>query len=143
MFDRPATPTSGVLNKMAKRAKDRQSLQEILASCSDTLFPADLGNAHVNLNSADADGDTPLHVLLWRRNNHGVRVLIEAGAHVDAIGDMSEPPLHIAVRKNNVDAVTQLLRAGANPSLVSEFGQTPRDVAESIGDQVRALLRGA
>ena len=125
---------------MSKKAKNRQSLEEILASCSDTLFPAELREAKVDLDSRDADGDTPLHVLLWRGNNYGVQRLIEAGADVNAVGDMSETPLHIAVRKNNIDAITQLLQAGADPSRVSEFGQTPKDIANSIGGQTKQLF---
>lgn len=83
---------------MSKRTKDRQSPQKILASCSDAIFPAGLGNARVDLDSAGVDNHTPLHVLLRRADDRGVRRLSEAGANVDAIGELSGPPLHIAAR---------------------------------------------
>lgn len=111
------------------KPKHRQSLAEVLASCSDTLFPDGLGQTEVTVHSRDADGDTALHVLLWRGNDHGVRLLIDAGADVNAVGDMGETPLHIAIRQGNVAAVETLLRAGAKTGYRSEFGQTPHDMA--------------
>lgn len=126
---------------MGKKLKRRQSLDEILASCSDTLFPAELGAVPVTVDSRDADGDTPLHVLARRGNNYGIERLIEAGADVNAVGDMSETPLHIALHKKNIVAVELLLNAGAGVSLVSEFGQSPQDIANDLGSEFRALLR--
>jgi ankyrin repeat protein len=126
---------------MPKRSKSRESLEEILASCSDTLFPADLGKAKVQIDSADADGDTPLHVLLWRGNDFGAKCLIEAGADVNAAGDMSETPLHIATRKQNAAIVALLLKAGAKPDVTSEFGQTPRSIAAELGGEINRVFK--
>ncbi|WP_298961913.1 ankyrin repeat domain-containing protein [uncultured Roseibium sp.] len=126
---------------MSKKLKRRQSLEEILASCSDTLFPADLGAAPVTVDSRDADGDTPLHVLARRGNNYGLERLIEAGADVNAIGDMSETPLHVALHQKNLVAVELLLNAGAVVSLVSEFDQSPLSIANDLGGEFRALMR--
>ena len=125
---------------MAKRPKTRQSLEEILASCSDTLFPEEMGKAVVTPNSRCVDGDTPLHVLLWRGNNYAIELLLEAGADVNAIGDMSETPLHIALQKNNLDAVRMLLKAGADKTLRSEFGQTPADIANELGGEFAKIF---
>lgn len=125
---------------MAKKPKTRESLQDILASCSDTLFPDQMGEAPVTIDSRDADGDTPLHVMLWRDNTHAVLQLIEAGADVDAVGDMSETPLHIAVKKQNLPVIDALLKADADTSLKSEFGQSPRDIADQLGGEVRRLF---
>ena len=125
---------------MAKRTKTRASLSEILASCSDTLFPAEMGAAPVTVSSQGSDGDTPLHVMLWREDTYAVLQLIEAGADVNAVGDMSETPLHIAVRKQNLRAIEALLKAGAKTTLVSEFGQTSKDSAMEIGGAVKKLF---
>jgi ankyrin repeat protein len=108
-----------------------RSLQEILASCSDVLFRAELGKAIVQLDSVDCNGETPLHVMLWRNDAEAALLLIEAGADVNAAGDMSETPLHVAVRFGNVVAIQALLKAGANPDAVSEFGETPKSMAAS------------
>lgn len=115
---------------VSQKPKHRQSLAEVLASCSDTLFPDGLGQAEVTVHSRDADGDTALHVLLWRGNDNWVRLLIDAGADVNAVGDMGETPLHIAIRQDNVAAVEALLRAGAKTGHRSEFGHTPHEMAE-------------
>ncbi|PJI85200.1 ankyrin repeat protein [Yoonia maricola] len=126
---------------MSKRPKTRQSLDEILASCSDTLFPDKMGRAPVNIDSKDVEGDTALHVMLWRGDTYGAVSLIDAGAEVDAVGDMSETPLHIAVRKANAKVVAHLLAAGANPDIISEFGQSPRSIASDAGGEIAKLFR--
>ncbi|MDP3194787.1 ankyrin repeat domain-containing protein [Tabrizicola sp.] len=118
----------------------RRTLEEILASCSDSLFPAGMGSAPVHLHSVDCDGDTPLHVMLWRNDTGAALALIEAGARVNAAGDMSETPLHIAVRQQNLQAVDALLKAGADPDAISEFGESPRKMAMERAPQLRKLL---
>lgn len=125
---------------MPKRIKSRQTLEEILASCSDTLFPAQMGEAEVQVNSTDVEGDTPLHVLVWRGNIYGIKLLLEAGAHVNAPGDMSETPLHIAMRQGNIEVIALLLGNGANPDILSEFNQTPRSIAANLSGDIRRLL---
>ena len=122
---------------MPKKRKTRHSLEDILASCSDTLYPAEMGAAPVSLNSRDCDGDTPLHVMLWRDDLYAVKLLIEAGADVNAVGDMSETPLHVAFRKQNLNAVKALLAAGAKETYMSEFGQSPWDMAQELSGGFR------
>ncbi|MEM9350014.1 MAG: ankyrin repeat domain-containing protein [Pseudomonadota bacterium] len=99
-----------------------------------------MGEAPVYLESRGSDGDSPLHVMLWRENTYAVLKFIEAGADVNAVGDMSETPLHIAVRKENLAAVEALLKAGANVSLKSEFGKTPKEHAQSLGGEMARLF---
>lgn len=125
---------------MTTKPKTHESLEEILASCSDSLFPADLGEAPVTLDSRDVDGDTPLHVMMWRENIQAVQQLIEAGADVNAVGDMSETPLHVAVKKRNLAAIELMLKAGADPSRLSEFGRSPQNLAAEIGGEVRRIF---
>ncbi|WP_149140072.1 ankyrin repeat domain-containing protein [Gemmobacter caeruleus] len=125
---------------MSRKPKTRLSLQDILASCSDTLFPAECGKAPVTPQSRGADGDTPLHVMVWRGNTYAVQCLVEAGADVNAVGDMSETPLHVALRRKDLAAAELLLRAGAETDRVSEFGQSPRDLALVLGGAFRRLL---
>ncbi|MEM9395314.1 MAG: ankyrin repeat domain-containing protein [Pseudomonadota bacterium] len=125
---------------MAKRTKTRKPLEDILASCSETLFPAELGAARVTLDSRSSDGDTPLHDALWRDDTYAVLRFIEAGADVNAQGNMLETPLHIAVRKKNLAVVEALLSAGADVSIMSEFGQSPKSLAEAEGGSLRRLF---
>jgi hypothetical protein len=51
-----------------------RSLAQVLQSTSDVLFPAELGHAVVELGSRDVDGDTSLHVLVWRSDTDGALV---------------------------------------------------------------------
>jgi ankyrin repeat protein len=117
-----------------------RTLEEILQSTSDALFPADLGQRRVTIDSRGCDGDSPLHVLLWRRDFGGARTLIEAGAKLDAVGDMGETPLHVAIRQNAAEIVDALLAAGADPDIRSEFGQTPRTMAAAGNGAVARML---
>ena len=120
-----------------------RTLEEILQSTSDSLFPADLGRRRVAIDSRDCDGDTPLHVLLWRKDFGGAKDLIEAGADPNAVGDMGETPLHVAIRQHVPEIVGSLLAAGANPDIRSEFGETPRTLAAAQKGVMARLLKQA
>lgn len=126
---------------MGKKPKTRESLEELLQSTSLTLFPEQDGEARVAIDSADVCGDTPLHVLLNRGNDYGCRLLIEAGAEVNAVGDLGYTPLHLAVMKGNEDMIACLLAAGARPDLPCEFGETPTAMAERLDPSLAKALR--
>ena len=64
---------------MSKKPKRRQSLQEILESTSDVLFPAEIANKVIAIDSQGCDGDTPLHVMIWRQDRYAAERLIGAG----------------------------------------------------------------
>jgi uncharacterized protein len=114
-------------------ANERSQLDELLQTIADVLFPADDEPRHITLESAGLDGDTPLHVFLWRRDDSSARLLVAHGANVNAIGDMGETPLHVAMRHAAPETIAALLAAGAKADIVSEFGQTPLQVAELHG----------
>ena len=117
-----------------------RALEDILQSTSETLFPADLGERRVSLNSRDCDGDTPLHVMLWRRDYEAVLALIAAGAPVNAVGDMGETPLHVAITKRNTHVISALLAAGSDPRIRCEFGDTAQERAMAIGGEIAGLF---
>ena len=120
-----------------------RTVDEILQSTSDSLFPAELGGCRVTLESRGSGGDTPLHVLLWRKDFGGAKDLIEAGANPNAVGDMGETPLHLAIRQEVLDIIDSLLAAGANPDIVSEFGESPRTMATAKKGAIARLLKQA
>jgi len=113
-----------------------RTLKDVLQSTSDCIYPEELGEADVQLGSTDADGDTPLHVLIWRGDTEGALLLLENGAPVNAIGDMGETPLHVAISKKNIELIKALLAAGAKTDIVSEFGKTARQKANEAGIQI-------
>lgn len=122
------------------RRKERQSLESILASVSDVLYPDKMGKAEVSIDSVDCMGDTPLHVLARRPNLYGVRLLLEEGADPNAVGDMGETPLHVAVSVEDADMIRLLLDSGADPNIVSEFGDTPKERANSRAKRLAKLF---
>ena len=110
-----------------------RTLNEVLQSTSDCLYPAEIGEAKVDIESTDCDGDTPLHVLIWRGDTAGALKLIENGAPIDAVGDMGETPLHAAISKKDMKVIDALIKAGAKTDIVSEFGKTALDRASDEG----------
>jgi ankyrin repeat protein len=110
-----------------------RSLEQVLQSVSDVLFPAELGDAPVQLKSCDVDGDTPLHVLAWRSDTEGALMLIAAGADVNAVGDMGTTPLHVAISQGNRKLARALIAAGARTNIRSEFGRTAIEDAAANG----------
>ena len=120
-----------------------RTLDEVLLSISDVLFPADLGEKPLTIDSRNASGDTPLHVMAWRDDLEGVQILISAGADVNAVGDMGETPLHVAVTKKNLAIVEALLRAGARDDIRSEFEflSTPLEMAMDAGGAIAELFK--
>jgi len=122
------------------KIKERQSLDEILQSVSDFLYPDKMGKAKVEINSTDVCGDTPLHVLIARGNNYGIELLIDKGAKVNAIGDMGETPLHVAISYENIKAIELLLKIGADTNIKSEFNETAIEKAKTKGGQIAKLL---
>ena len=117
-------------------------LAQLLQSTAETLYPGD-ADVVVSLDSRADDGDSPLHVLLWRKDEAGARTLVEAGADVDAAGDLQDTPLHVAIRLKLADAVAMLLAARANPDQPNLFGDTPRAAAHKQGGAVADCFRTA
>jgi ankyrin repeat protein len=126
---------------MGRGSKKRATLEEILASTADVLFPAELGEKSVTIDSAGCDGDTPLHVMVWRNDRYAVDVLIAGGANVDAVGDMSETPLHVAVGQEDLPIIEALLKAGAKTNIRSEFNETAAERANKKGGEIAKLFR--
>ncbi len=121
------------------KPKLRQTLQEVLQSTSEVLFPHEMGNKIIEVNSVDCMGDTPLHVLINRGNTAGSLLLIENGANINAIGDMGETPLHIAIRKKDLTVIGALVNKNAKINIVSEFGKTAAELAKENGIKLHSI----
>jgi len=117
----------------------RETLNEILIRASVVMFP-DGPSRPISVDTRDSDGDTPLHkVALWG-DNHAAKVLIDAGADIDAIGDMGLTPLHFAVMQGHALLVETLLDHGARTDIRSELGSTARELADT-SSKAKGLLR--
>jgi len=116
----------------------------MVAAASRNNDPACLELMLANGGNPDADdGRAALH---WvsHHNPEAVRLLIQAGANVNAraAGAMRNTPLHHAAA--NAESTSALLAGGASPTLTDDNGDTPLDLAARTGAQdVVDLLRAA
>ena len=118
-----------------------RSLEDVLRSTSDVLFPGDDEERVVALDSRSSEGDTPLHVMAWRKDVEGAGLLTAAGADVNAIGDMDQTPLHVAIMQDDTQMIELLIKSGADTSLRSEFGKTALEEAVKKGGQIQNLVQ--
>lgn len=87
-----------------------------------------------DVNARGVLGDTPLHLAAtWGDTKIG-RVLLEAGANPNLLGEYDNTPLHNAVRGGKYDFVKLLLEHGASKDVRNEDGFTAVDYAEKSGD---------
>lgn len=75
----------------------------------------------------------PLHSAAAGRHIEICRLLIAAGADVNAKQRHGFTPLHAAAQHGDVELVELLLSAGADPAITKDDGGTPADTAEAEG----------
>ncbi|CAN0071266.1 unnamed protein product, partial [Scytosiphon promiscuus] len=87
-------------------------------------------------------GRSPLHAAVSRGLDDCVRMLVAAGAHLDARDSQDQTPLHVVARKDALDITLLLLRGGADPNLRDKRQQTPlhRAATYAHAPVVRAFL---
>jgi ankyrin repeat protein len=73
-------------------------------------------------------------------DRHAARILLEAGADIDAKGDMGCTPLYFAVMGGHVQVAELLVRRGADPDAQSEFSFSPRSLAAHKADKAMTGL---
>ena len=89
-----------------------------------------------DVNEAQGDGMTALHWAASRGNLVATRMLVSAGARLDAVTrNANYTPLHLAAQNGRAEAVKALLAAGANVNAVtSSGGASALHFAASSGD---------
>jgi ankyrin repeat protein len=96
-----------------------------------------------DVNAAQGDGMTALHWAAYRENVEMARVLIQAGANVNAANRLKAvTPLLIASNAGNAVLIDLLLKSGADANLANALGTTPLMLAAASGkvEAVKALL---
>jgi ankyrin repeat protein len=85
----------------------------------------------------------PLHAAVAGGSAAIVRLLVEAGAPVNAKQQEGWAPLHEAVRKRDVELTRYLLAHGADPKQQNDAGQSAIGLAAEHGDPgILKLLKG-
>jgi ankyrin repeat protein len=149
--------TAGVSLLMHTLYRGHRDLAELIASKKTTLDifeAASLGSLSrlkdnlsngKDVNSYSIDGFTALHFACFFGQPEAARLLVEAGARVDAVA--SNPtkvmPLHSAASSRNLEAARLLLERGAPVDARQQSGWVPIHAAAQNGDRpmVELLLR--
>jgi uncharacterized protein len=147
------------LNELTAAGADINSADEdgrtplmhaVLDSRPDPVFIRHLLGQGATPNAADASQRwRALHFAVQAGGVDVTRVLLEAGAAVDAQDTFGNTPLWRAVMtpKPSTELVELLLLAGADPTLRNHHGISPLDLAETRGlqnlqQQLESSLRG-
>lgn len=89
--------------------------------------------ASVDAYTSNAFANQPLHAAAAGRHLEVCRVLIGAGADVNATQHGGYTPLHQAAQHGDVEMTELFLSAGADPRMSLPNGRTAADVAEEAG----------
>ena len=86
-------------------------------------------------------GSTPLHLAATNPDSGPVKVLLAAGANVNALDNDSNTPLHMAAYVNRTENAQLLLEAGADTSVVNSGGRTAIALGrKSRGDEAAGVI---
>ena len=98
----------------------------------------------ISINQKGIFGNTPLIVFTYWQDSDAIRLLINEGADVNAVGEDSETALHIAVVVNNINIAKILLDLGASIDIPNIDGLNPLDIARNRNNEhmVKVLLGG-
>ncbi len=95
----------------------------------------------VNVNAADVEGHTALHLAITEKRLETVRELIKSGGNVNAEEYGSKyTPLHLACMVGEKEIVEELVKAGAEIEQADKFGMTAIDYAKN-SKEVNEVLK--
>jgi len=89
----------------------------------------------MNVNEADADGVTALHISAWRENLPGMVMLLRQGANVSAVDHLGRTPLHYVVMRGHATTGVKILLASAlaDPAQTQELQRRMLTQADHLG----------
>ncbi|AJF97300.1 ankyrin repeat protein [Pandoravirus inopinatum] len=135
--DRTFTPsTSGATKTINVRIPYMldNPLITMLATEGVAALKALLVTDSADINLANAQGLTLLHVAAIRDDAALIETLIDAGAHINATDRMGNTPLHIAQFMRMCNAVKALERRGADDQVVNDAGVKPSGMPALLAD---------
>lgn len=94
-----------------------------------------------DINSCNAEGDTPLLRLCIRKNLPCVQFLIQNGASVNTQNCLTKcTPLHVAIRSGDIDLVKLLLDSGCDPLMRCSEGDAMQVAIRYKREDIKALI---
>ncbi len=120
-------------NPRAPQSDDAAYLDDFLLQVSEAMFPLLDTPPKIDIHTRDAEDESVLHYACTWGNLRAVRLLVEAGANIDALQEMDKTPLHYAAAYQFLDIVEYLVGKGADPSRKDAFGYTPLEWAIQMG----------
>ncbi len=100
------------------------------AEAAHTLVEA---GARVDVYTRNELANQPLHAAAAGRHVEACRILLAAGADVNAIEHGGYAPLHQAAQNGDVELTELFLSAGADPLAPDDTGRTPAQIADAAG----------
>lgn len=94
----------------------------------------------MDINTPDADGDTPLHWAVHGRHKKLIRLLYEYGAALEASDHNGNTPLHRAATIDCADTLSACLKSGAFINAINSQSNTPLHVCCAFGHTEMARL---
>jgi ankyrin repeat protein len=91
--------------------------------------------ADVGTYSTNAFANQPLHAAAAGRHHDVCRLLLAAGANIEATQHGGFRPLHEVAHSGDVELVELFLSAGADPTATTDAGRTPAELAEAAGHE--------
>lgn len=141
----PVPISSSVINAIRSRADETLLLLTVTANGNYFLATQLLlrTGADPTIRGHRTHYKTPLHEAARLGRTDVLQLLLQAGAHVDAVKSGDWTPLHIAAFAGHASAVDLLLRAGASPTARNRHHATPLLLAARSGDidTVQHVLR--
>ncbi len=105
-------------------------LEDVFAQCEKTASWYGIKISRVN--QRNPFGDTPLHTVCSWGEVSLAKVLLDAGADVNALGDHGCTPLFNAVIGRNPELVKALLASGADPAIGTFDGRSVLEYALNV-----------
>jgi ankyrin repeat protein len=93
-----------------------------------------VGDELVDVNQPGMFGSQMLHLAAFKNDCADISVLLDAGANLNACGDLNLSALHYAVLGDSTDAMKLLLQKGIDKTLENEFGETAFEMARVLGN---------
>jgi ankyrin repeat protein len=93
-----------------------------------------------DLTARDANGNSALHWIVYRKGYEAANLMIALGTPVDSQNSTGKTPLHQAVELKDLQMVALLLKAGANADCTDSSGISPRQAAEKSDNKTLTAL---